>query len=101
MLQNGAVYSFRDEGQLDRIIGELVNLGYEIAQTRGDSDLRALHPLLTQVTMRYGGWSVSSLDALVDTLRYIDFTSVTGWALVLRHFGETFHSDPSWAREVY
>ena len=100
LLQDGAVSGFRDEAQLDQVVGELTGLGYGIAQTRGGSGPSLLHQLLTPVLMRYCGWSVQNLDALQDTLRYVDFTGVTGWALVIRQFNETFNADPLWARTV-
>jgi hypothetical protein len=50
--------------------------------------------------MRYCGWSVANLDALCDTLRYVDFAGVTGWALVIRQFDEAHDADPQWARQV-
>ncbi|MGC5019772.1 hypothetical protein [Micromonospora sp. DT47] len=56
--------------------------------------------LLSQVSMRYCGWSVKNLDAVCDTLRDIDFAGVTGWALVIREFDEPFNADPSWARTL-
>jgi hypothetical protein len=59
-----------------------------------------LTQLLSQVSMRYCGWSVQNLDAFCDTLRYIDFTGVTGWALVIRQFDELFRADASWARTL-
>lgn len=100
LLQDGAVSGFRDEDQLDEVVGELTRLGYGVAQVGGGSGTDLLHQLLGQVSMRYCGWSVANLDALRDTLRYVDFTGVTGWVLVIRQFDHTFNADPSWARMV-
>ncbi|RAO33932.1 hypothetical protein PSN13_02799 [Micromonospora saelicesensis] len=96
LLQDGAVSSFHDEKQLDHVVSELVSLGYGVAQIRGGNGTSLLGKLLSQVTMRYGGWSVQNLDAFCDVLRYIDFTGVTGCALVLRQFDEPFGADPQW-----
>lgn len=100
LLQDGAVSGFRDEKQLDHVVGELQRLGYRAAQERGGTGPTMLNRLLSQVAMRYCGWSVHNLDAFCDTLRYIDFTGVTGWALVIRQFDEPFRADPAWAQAV-
>ncbi|MEU8389257.1 hypothetical protein [Micromonospora sp. NPDC048842] len=100
LLQDGAVSGFQDEKQLDRVVSELMSLGYGVAQARGGNGTGLLGELLSQVTMRYCGWSVQNLDAFCDALRYIDFTGVTGWALAIRQFDETFKADPHWARTM-
>ncbi|WP_345633978.1 hypothetical protein [Rugosimonospora acidiphila] len=96
LLHDGAVSGFRDEEHLSLVVSHLRDLGYGIAETRGCHHTELLQHLLSQVSMHYCGWSVKNLDAL----RYIDFSAVTGWALVIRDFDLTYHADQHWAREV-
>ncbi|MEU7973087.1 hypothetical protein AB0B48_13675 [Micromonospora sp. NPDC049089] len=102
LLRDGAVTGFHDEKHLDHVVSELVSLGYGVAQTRGGNGSKSnlLGELLSQVTMRYCGWSVQNLDAFCDTLRYIDFAGVTGWALVIHQLDEPFKADPQWTRTM-
>jgi hypothetical protein len=100
LLYDGPVSGFSNEEQLDHVLGQLRHLGYGIAETRGGTDAPLLQRLLDQVSMQYCGWSVKNLDAFCDTLRYIDFKSVTGWALVIRQFDEQYDADPQLARQL-
>src|SRR4051812_4950741 len=106
VFQDGGVGAFQAATALDGAIRALRDRGYGIAEVSGlASSARPVgaesHPapadahyqpalfltdLLSQVSMRYCGWSAKNLDALCDTLRYIDFSGVTGWVLVLRDF---------------
>jgi hypothetical protein len=100
LLYDGAVSGFRDEEHLGLLLSRLRDLGYGIAEVRGDHHTTVLADLLAQVSMRYCGCSVENLDALRDALRYIDFAAVTGWALVVRDFDVLYDADPRWAHEV-
>lgn len=117
VFHDGGVGAFRAAARLDGAIRELRELGYGVAEVPGLAsavlpfDTRthpapadAHHPpaalltdLLSQVSMRYCGWSAKNLDALCDTLRYVDFSGVTGWVLVLRDFDQFLDADSWWA----
>ena len=113
IFHDGGVGAFRTAKALDEVIVDLRERGYGVAEVSGLTSSAGSvgarsHPapddahhqlavslteLLSQVSMRYCGWSAKNLDALCDTLRYIDFSGVTGWALVLRDFDQFFEAD--------
>ncbi|MDI6105567.1 hypothetical protein QLQ12_44000 [Actinoplanes sp. NEAU-A12] len=117
LFHDGGVGAFQAAKTLDDAISNLRERGYGIAEVSAlASSARSVdiqsHPaptsshnsqanlvtdLLSQVSMRYCGWSANNLYALCDTLRYIDFSGVTGWVLVLRDFDEFFEADACWA----
>ncbi|GIE85591.1 barstar family protein [Actinoplanes regularis] len=117
VLHDGGIGAFQAAKALDGAIRSLRERGYGVAEVSGlASSARPVgaesHPapadtlhqpaalltdLLIQVSMRYCGWSAKNLDALCDTLRYIDFSGVTGWVLVLRDFDRLFEADARWA----
>jgi hypothetical protein len=120
VFHDGGVGAFQKAVRLDGAIGQLRERGYGIAEVSGLTSAAQIgdarsHPapvdahhapaalltdLLDQVSMRYCGWSAKNLDALCDTLRYIDFSEVTGWVLVFRNFDRFFEVDSWWAAGV-
>ncbi|MGW4945038.1 hypothetical protein ACWEOZ_26000 [Actinoplanes sp. NPDC004185] len=113
VFHDGGVGAFRSAKAFDSAIRELRDRGYGVAEVSGRaSSARPVgaesHPapadahyqpapfltdLLSQVSMRYCGWSAKNLDAFCDTLRSIDFDGVTGWVLALRDFDRYFEAD--------
>ncbi|GLY07862.1 barstar family protein [Actinoplanes sp. NBRC 101535] len=113
VLHDGGVGAFQAAKTLDGAIRDLRERGYGVAEVSSLASSATpvsaeSHPalagadyqwstvltnLISQVSMRYCGWSAKNLDAFCDTLRCIDFSGVAGWVLVLRDFDRFFEAD--------